>query len=165
MSNSNSEKSIYVEISVPASPKEVWNAWTTEEGIKSFFAPECNIELKVGGAYELLFDLEAESGSQGSEGMIIMAFQPKEMLSFTWNAPPSYPNIRGQMTHVVLRLSEEGEKSTKLRLSHDGWGSGEEWDQVYHYFDVAWKEVVLKRLIYMFETGPVDWDDLPFSIV
>ena len=67
MSNSNDEKSIYVEVTVPANPEEVWNAWTTEEGIKSFFAPECNIELKVGGAYELLFDLEAESGSQGSE--------------------------------------------------------------------------------------------------
>ena len=109
MLNSNGEKSIYVEISVPANPEEVWNAWTTEEGIKSFFAQECNIELRVGGAYEMLFDLEIESGSQGSEGMTIMAFQPEEMLSFTWNAPPSYPTIRGQLTHVVLRLSEEGE--------------------------------------------------------
>jgi len=162
--NSNVVKSIYVEISVPATREEVWNAWTTEEGIKSFFAPECNIELKVGGAYEMLFDLKIESGSQGSEGMTIMAFQPKEMLSFTWNAPPSYPAIRGQMTHVVLRLSEEGENSTKLGLSHDGWGSGEKWDQVYEYFDVAWKEVVLKRLIYMFESGPVNWDDPPYSM-
>ena len=164
MSNSNGEKSILVEVTIPANPEEVWNAWTTEEGIKSFFAPECHIELNAGGAYELLFDLEIEPGSQGSEGMIILAIQPKEMLSFTWNAPPSYPNIRGQMTHVVLRLSEEGENSTKLRLSHDGWGSGEEWDQVFQYFDVAWKEVVLKRLIYMFETGPVDWDDPPYSM-
>jgi len=50
------------EQNVNANIEDVWNAWTTEEGVKSFFAPACNIDLKVGRAYEMLFDLKAEPG-------------------------------------------------------------------------------------------------------
>ncbi len=34
----NTERSIYAEINIPAKLEEVWEAWTTEEGVKSFFA-------------------------------------------------------------------------------------------------------------------------------
>ena len=76
MSEQNGEKSIRLEQNVNANIQDVWNAWTTEEGVKSFFAPACNIDLKVGGAYEMLFDLKAEPGLQGGEGLTIMVLQP-----------------------------------------------------------------------------------------
>jgi len=74
------EKQISYQISVPASLSEVWGAWTTEEGAKTFFAPKCKIELKPGGAYEMYFNLDAPPGEKGGEGMIILAIQPKKML-------------------------------------------------------------------------------------
>ncbi len=157
----NTERMIHGEVVVPAPVTEVWRAWTTVEGAESFFAPRCNVELRPGGAYEMLFDLEAEPGSQGGEGMVIMAFQPERMLAFTWNAPPSMPDVRRQMTHVVVRFSEAETGATRVTVCHDGWGEGDEWDAVFHYFSRAWNDIVLPRLVHRFERGPIDWSNPP----
>lgn len=153
------EISYEVQISAPVS--EVWKAWTTEQGAKSFFAPACQIELQVGGAYEMYFDPEASAGERGGEGLTILAIQEERMLSFTWNAPPTLPKVRGQLTHVTLRFQELEEGLTALSLFHDGWGDGGEWDQAFDYFTRAWGEVVLPRLEYRFEHGPIDWENMP----
>ena len=152
------ERVIICEVTVAASLSAVWEAWTTVDGAASFFAPRCNIDLRPGGAYEMFFDLEAEPGKQGGEGMILLALQPKRMLAFTWNAPPRLPNVRGQMTHVVVRMAETPSGRTRVSLRHDGWGDGNEWDDAFEYFSRAWGEVVLPRLKLRFETGPVEWN-------
>lgn len=155
------ERYISCEISVPATIPEVWQTWTTESGAQSFFSRKCKIDLRPGGAYEMLFNQAAKPGEQGSEGMIIMSIQPEKMLSFTWNAPPNLPQVRGQTTHVVVRLFEAGSGFTRVTVHHDGWGEGGEWDQAFDYFIRAWGEVVLPRLKYRFEQGPIDWDNPP----
>ena len=118
------ERVIIAHADVPASLADVWHAWTTEEGAQTFFAPRCRIDLRPGGAYEMLFDLDAEQGKQGGEGMVVLAVQPMRMLAFTWNAPPDLPSVRGQMTHVVVRLVEMESGNTRVTLRHDGWGDG-----------------------------------------
>jgi len=100
-------------------------------------------------------------GQQGSEGTTLLAIQPKVMLSFTWNAPPHLPNVRKQLTHVVIRFREVSPGRTQVALTHDGWGEGDEWNQAYDYFTRAWNDVVLPRLAYRFSDGPVDWSDPP----
>jgi uncharacterized protein YndB with AHSA1/START domain len=152
---------ITCEIDVPAPLPAVWQAWTTKEGAESFFAPRCTIDPKPGGAYEMLFDLGAEPGKQGAEGMVVMALQPPRMLAFTWNAPPHLPRVRGQMTHVVVRLSEADAGHTRVTVRHDGWGEGGEWDAAFDYFSRTWAEVVLPRLKHRFVCGPVDWYNPP----
>ncbi len=155
------EREIVGEIVVPAAVRAVWEAWTTKEGAQAFFAPQCTIDLRPGGAYEMLFDLEAEEGKRGGEGMLVMAVQPESMLSFTWNAPPHLARVRGQMTHVVIRLEEVDASHTRVVLRHDGWGQGGEWDAAYDYFLRAWKQVVLPRLEHRFRVGPIDWRNPP----
>jgi uncharacterized protein YndB with AHSA1/START domain len=161
MDGQDLDRAVRAEVIVPSRVDEVWEAWTTEEGVRTFFAPECDIELEPGGRYEMFFDLDAEPGSRGGEGMRVMAVQPKRMLAFTWNAPPDLPTVRGQRTHVVVRFQKVDEVHTKVTLVHDGWGEGEEWDAAYQYFLQAWKRVVLPRLKYRFSVGPLDWQQLP----
>jgi len=67
-----------------------------------------------------------------------------EMLSFEWNAPPQFPAVRACRTWVVVQLRAEG-NGTHVTLSHLGWGSGDDWDKVFAYFDRAW-DIVMKRL-------------------
>ena len=98
------ERVIFGEVLVHADLKLVWDAWSTEAGVKSFFAPACKINLKPGGAYEMYFVTESPPGSRGGEGYTVIAIQPMEMLAFTWNAPPSLPTIRSHFTHVVIRF-------------------------------------------------------------
>lgn len=140
--------------------EDVWDAWTTEKGIKTFLAPACKVDLRPDGMYEVYFNPESPPGEHGGEGLRVLSIQPMKMFSFTWNAPPILTKVRGQRTHVVVRFFPE-EGGTRVTLYHDGWGSGGEWDKAFEYFQKAWKEVVLPRLKYRFEHGPIDWNDPP----
>lgn len=135
------------EITLSAPVEQVWAAWTTSEGIASFFAPQSRIQLHIGGLYELYITPDAAEGSRGSEGCHVLSFIPREMLSFEWSAPPSIPTLRdaGVRTHVVLQFEELDRSHVHLRLSHLGMGWGEDWDRYHDYFDRAW-DIVLKRL-------------------
>jgi uncharacterized protein YndB with AHSA1/START domain len=152
------DRAIRKEIIVAAPVRQVWEAWTTQEGVTTFFAPKANVELAIGGRYEMFFDLDAPVGSQGGEGLKVLSYLPQEMLSFEWNAPPRFPNVRGERTWVVVQLEPQQEDTTRVRLTHVGWRGGEEWDQVFAYFVRAW-DIVLGRLEHRFSVGPIDWDD------
>lgn len=154
------ERMIQGEVVVAASIKDVWEVWTTEPGARTFFAPDCQIDLEPGGAYEMYFSPESPPGFRGGEGCRVLAVQPMTMLSFTWNAPPSLPKVRGQYTHVIIRLLEESD-GTRVILTHDGWGSGGEWDKAFDYFKAAWLKVVLPRLRFRFAKDPINWESPP----
>lgn len=158
MTDTRTERAITCEVTVKAPIEKVWEAWTTQEGITSFFAPGCNVDLRADGLYEIFFAPDAEPGMRGADDMRILALQEPSMLSFTWNAPPSLPKVRGQRTHVTLRLEPAGDGRTCVRLTHDGWGDGGEWDKAFAYFERAWNEVVLPRLVKRFRNGPISWD-------
>ena len=117
--------------------------------------------LKANGDYEIYFNPQGEPGTRGAEGTKILAIQPKTMLSFTWNNPPILPGIRWQYTSVVVRFKAVSEKQTRVSLYQTGWGEGEEWNKAFDYFSRAWKDVVLPRLQYRFQVGPVDWNNPP----
>lgn len=140
-----SEPTINKSVCIPAPIDKVWDAWTTEEGLK-FFAPACNIDIRPDGPYEIFFMPDAPPGMRGADGMRVLAVEHHKMLSFTWNAPPSLPHTRGQRTVVILRF-EETSAGTQLTLAHVGWGSGGQWPDTFAYFDKAWGEVVLPALV------------------
>ncbi len=152
---------ITADLVIHAPVAEVYRAWTTVEGIQSFFAREANIELKIKGAYEIIFLPENPEGSRGGEGNIILTFQENKMLSFTWNAPPEFKEIRNERTHVLIKFIPVNDIETRLLFHQDGWGEGGEWEKSFEYFNHAWKKVVLPRLQYRFDTGPVDWNNPP----
>jgi uncharacterized protein YndB with AHSA1/START domain len=151
-------KILTIEITIPDSITRVWEAWTTEKGIRTFFARECLIDLRVNGKYEIYFHPSKQKGERGAEGTHILAIQPNNFLSFTWNNPTSLPEIRWQYTHISLYFEAINENLTKLSLEQDGWGKGKAWEQAYLYFNEAWSEVVFPRLIRSFIEGPIDWD-------
>jgi len=152
------ERAIDKEVVVPAPVAEVWQDWTTKAGIESFFAPEAEIDARVGGAFHIHMDPFGAPGMKGADDMRYMALQPMKMLSFDWNAPPSLPEARQQRTFVVVRLHDIDGKSTRVTIHHTGWGDGGEWDKTYAYFDRAWPRV-LGNLKQRHEKGPMDWTE------
>ncbi len=155
------ERVLRGEVIVAAPTADVWKAWTTTEGATTFFAPEARIEPRVDGAYELYFKPEAPAGLRGSEGMRILSFEPEKRFSYTWNAPPEIPEIRGQRTQVTVELESLAPDRTRVRITHQGWGEGEAWDRAYAYFDRAWGKIVLPRLVARFANGAIDWANPP----
>lgn len=150
------ERALDKTVVVAATLEQAWDAWTTREGIVSFFAPEARVDPRPDGLFDIQMNPLAEAGQRGADGMRYLALQPRRMLSFTWNAPPSLPEARQQRTVVIVRFEPLAERSTRVTLHHVGWGDGGEWDRAYAYFDRAWG-AVLGNLQKRFDSGPVDW--------
>jgi uncharacterized protein YndB with AHSA1/START domain len=152
------ERSIDRQVVVAAPIEVVWQAWTSKAGIESFFAPEAEVEARVGGAFHVHIDPYAAPGMKGADDMRFMALQQPTMLSFDWNAPPSLPEARKQRTFVVVRLAPVDGQSTRVSLHHTGWGDGGEWDKAFAYLDKAWGSV-LGNLKKRYDVGPQDWTE------
>ncbi len=138
-----SETIINKSIIIKESVKQLWWRWTTHEGLITFFGPENSIELKENGQFEIYFLMENPYGLRGSEGCRILKYAPEKMLSFSWNAPPQFKEIRegGYKTTVVLKFKYLDDTHTEIELNHSGWLEGEQWVNVYDYFNSAWDRV------------------------
>lgn len=154
------DREIRKEIIVDAPRHAVWEAWTTEQGVKTFFAPDARVELREGGAYEMYFMPDAPPGSRGGDGCQVLGFEAPERLRITWNFPPSIPAIRNEYIVVEVRFEEVDAAHTRVRLVHSGWRDGEDWDRGFEYFQRAW-DIVLDRLEERFRSGPVDLTSPP----
>jgi len=141
--NKTIEKKIVVDCSI----NDMWWKWTTHEGLLTFFGPDNKIDFRIGGEFEIYFLLDNPIGLKGGEGCKILSYQPKKMLSFTWNAPPQYPKIRNHeyKTWVIVYFDEVSTDKTEMKLSHIGWPEGDDWNKVYEYFESAW-DIVLDWL-------------------
>ena len=88
----------------------------------------------------MLFDIEAEPGSQGGEGCKYLGYVPGEMISFPWNAPQPIP-LRTSNTWVVITFTQVDD-GTHVRLVHTGFLDGADWDDYMDYFQQAWEFVL-----------------------
>ncbi len=134
---------IVVTKTIDAPVAEVWKAWTTTDGIESFFAPKAvKVEPVPGGAFELWFGLTQPEGSRGCEGCKVHSVRPMEQLVFEWNAPPTIPTIRPLRTLVYLDFKALPGNKTEVTLRNFGYGDGEEWAKNKAYFAAAWPAVM-----------------------
>ncbi|HVZ94346.1 MAG TPA: SRPBCC domain-containing protein [Phycisphaerales bacterium] len=148
----DAERVIRAEVIVQAPVAEVWKAWTTSEGVKSFLERPCEIDCRVGGKYEIYFGGdEAPAGLRGSEGCTVLAYAPERMVSFTWNAPPKFASVRNgaERTMVVVEMRPITAMHTKVTLVHHGWprkdaslANIDEWNGTFEYFKNAWPSVM-----------------------
>jgi len=122
---------------------DVWKAWTTTEGIESFFARKAaKVDPRPGGAFELWFAPDAPEGSRGSEGCVFHSVTPMQQLVVEWNSPPTLPVVRPLHTLVYLDFRPLGADSTEVTLRNFGYGQGEDWQKSKAYFERAWPSVL-----------------------
>lgn len=151
------QREIVKEERLAQNPADIWALWSSAKGLEQWLVGEAHVELRIGGAYEMVFDRDAPPGQQGGEGCRILSFLPGRMLSFTWNAPPSLPETRSQYTWVVVEFLPDGE-GTLLRLTHSGWPevgwqSPSQWPETFAYFDAAWDRVMEALAVYFCPPG------------
>lgn len=135
-------KEIYKELILNARIEKLWKAWTDPKELTQFFAPVVDVELKVGGPYEMLFLTDNPEGQRGGEGNRVLSYLSQKMLSFEWNAPPQFSEIRKQKTRVIIFFDKIDEEKSRIRFYHVGWYDGIEWDMVFDYFTKAWDTVL-----------------------
>ncbi|RAL25107.1 hypothetical protein DL240_02520 [Lujinxingia litoralis] len=144
-------EAIEVERIISAPRERVWSAWTRAQELGSWFGQDAQMELRIGGPFEIYF-LDADQPARGGEGCRVLSYLPERMLSFTWNAPPDHPT-RQAHTWVVVTFEtiKAAEGVTRVRLVHTGWPapsdeagspSTEDWASTYAYFQRAWPQVM-----------------------
>ena len=130
-------------VTLKKSRDQVWQAWTDSKLITNWFSPEANIEPRVGGAYELFFD-PSKHEHESTIGCKIIEIKPHEYLSFQWKGPGQFIDIMNQpdpLTHVHVEFKKNG-SSTDVRVVHDGWKPGAEWDEAKAWHKKAWEQVL-----------------------
>ncbi len=153
------DRTLSAETIVEATLDEVWEAWTTSEGLATFLTPSCNVELGIGGPFEVYFLRDNPYGSRGSEYCRILSYLPKRMLSFEWNAPPQFEDLRNHRhTWVVLFFEVHDENHVRVELNQYGWGKGKSWNALFDYFSDAWP-YVLDNFKKSFTEGPRKWKE------
>lgn len=140
---------IEIETMVAGAREEVFRAYTTNAGWKSFFDKDTNIEAFPGGPFEIYMGNTAPVGQRGSEGCKVLSIVPNEMFSYTWNAPPKFEFARQNHTWVVVTFTSISPTLTKVKARHLGFEEraakhpehADEFVQCRAYFSKAWPKV------------------------
>jgi uncharacterized protein YndB with AHSA1/START domain len=153
------ERVLRHQVIVPASLRQVWHAFTTEEGLRAWAAPVVGFELKTGGKFHSNYNPQAGLGDSGTIYNTVLSYIPLRMLTFQIGLTPAFPQGPRQAgtLFAVAEFEAMGEKKTKVTLSLAGWGSGNEWNQVYAFFERG-NPIALHDLKDSFVRGPINWN-------
>lgn len=140
---------------------EVWKAFTTTEGFRSFAAPVAAIELRVGAIWEASYRLEAKIGEPGNIQNEVLSYLPERMLSIrVRRTPPGFPHPEvAKSVWTVVLFEEVSGGMTRVTEVMLGWKSGPEWDEIYRFFERG-NAIVLLRLQQRFDSGPINWKEI-----
>jgi uncharacterized protein YndB with AHSA1/START domain len=152
------ERVLRHEAFVNGSLADVWNAFTTSEGLMTFMAPVVHMELKTGGVFDSNYHVGSKLGDPGTIHNTVLNYIPMEMFSIKVGLTEQFPERPRQAgtLFAVLMFQEAGANQVLVTLSMLGWGSGEDWDTVYQFFDRG-NAYTMAELARRFDRGPVAW--------
>ncbi|HXP88152.1 MAG TPA: SRPBCC domain-containing protein [Bryobacteraceae bacterium] len=143
------EKALVFEVTIPAPPAAVWQAFTSSDGLSTWLTPGAVVDLRKGGEWTAHFP----GGKTG--GGTILSFVPQREITMAAMAPEQFPTVRADRTNARFEFLAKG-TSTVVRLTQTGWKSGQEWDQAYEYLAQG-NAQLLETLRRRFVSGPIDW--------
>jgi uncharacterized protein YndB with AHSA1/START domain len=144
---------------IPASIVEIWNTFTTTEGIKTWSAPVANVDFRVGGIWESSYNRNGRIGAPDNIKNQFLSYLPMRMISFqAIKAPPTFQHAE-VLSEVfsVVEFEELGPRSVRVTASMVGFKNTEAHDVVYKFFDSG-NASVLRNLYQRFTNGPTDWN-------
>jgi uncharacterized protein YndB with AHSA1/START domain len=141
---------------VKASLQDVWEAFSTSEGLATWLAPEALVELKIGGAFELYFNPDAPKGQRGMEGTTVLAFEPLRMISYQGSAPPHFRELRSNPPTGTWLLDDLGDGRVRITFRGVGQDDRRNWIRAFRVEEQQMTGV-MKTLERRFRDGPIDW--------
>jgi uncharacterized protein YndB with AHSA1/START domain len=136
-----------------APPAEVFELWSTAEGLRRFMAPGARVDGAVGGLYQITFDPagDPEGARHGTKGARLLHLVPGEALAAEWTFPPlgAALNTPPFPTWIEVRLGPAPGHvgRTLLHFAHYGFADDPEWEQAWRFFDEGNWPLVLNRLV------------------
>jgi uncharacterized protein YndB with AHSA1/START domain len=132
---------------VAGSIDEVGSAFTTKAGLESWMVGHAEIDLKVGGLMQTLYDPKGKIGDPATIENTIMSYDPKRMLSIKVSKPPAkfpFPTAIKSMWTVIY-FEPVSPNVTRVREVSLGFGDDEESKKMKAFFEFG-NSYTLKKL-------------------
>lgn len=125
------------EAMIDAPAKEVWKAFTTSEGLKSWMAPHASIDLRVGGKMLANYHADGKLGDENTIENTILSFEPERMISIQATKPPAGFPFKASIKDMwsVMYFEPVGADRTRLSLCGMGFKDDAESMKMREFFD------------------------------
>ena len=151
----NGDQVIRLSVDVAASQDEIWSAFTTVAGWKSFAVGFAEMEMKVGGIIETSYNPKAQAGDPDNIKNEIVAYIPGRMMAIRCvQAPRDFKHKQEFFsTSTVFEIIPTGKQMTKVLLTAVGYRRSEAFDDLFKKF--RWGDAyTLEKLRARFEKPP-----------
>lgn len=135
------ERSIELEIDVPGTPDEVWEAIATGPGISSWYVPH-EVDGRPGGAASARFGPGPEMEIPGR----VAVWEPPNRVVFDGGE-----GVGGMAFEWLVEGRDGG--TCRVRLVNTGFGSGDEWDSQYDAMTDGWGMFLLNLKLHLEHFG------------
>jgi uncharacterized protein YndB with AHSA1/START domain len=119
------------QITIEASPRQVWNAFTTEAGVKAWWAEEARVDARDGGRLVLA---RGEGEGRVEERGSFHKVQPTREIEVAWEVGTTGPS-RGTRLQVLL-----GRSDAEAKVHVVATGAALDDDAAREALDAFWKE-------------------------
>ena len=154
------------EVVLGAAREEVWAAWTTGAGLRSWCGPGARVSLAVGGVFEAggpsatpaVPSAVGSSGPAGPGPRRILSYVPGGMLSFSYPAHPAFARPREARTAwSVVHFEALGPVRTRVRYTGLELDLGPDFRESHMYSRVRVMSHTLRDLAARFGGGRSQW--------
>lgn len=124
------------DVLVKATAEQIWQAFTTKEGIESWMTAQAQINLRVGGKMLTHYDPKGVIGDEKTIENTIISYEPNKMLSLKATKPPAgfpCPNAI-KNTWSVISMDEVEPGLTRVSCIGLGYGYDDESEKLLTFF-------------------------------
>lgn len=124
---------------VDANVADVWQAFTTTEGLQSWVAPLADIDFRVGGKWRANYNKDGKLGDEATIENTILSFDPNRMLSLKATGfPAGFEFVEAaKETWSIFYFDAMGASKTKITIVGLGYNDSAQSQKMRSFFKPA----------------------------
>jgi uncharacterized protein YndB with AHSA1/START domain len=101
-------------VHIAASPRQVWRALTTSDGLMSWWVDAAQVETRKGG--RIVVEFEDDEGNPIEARGMIQTFRPTSHFEIVWDHMGEFPTRGSRLSFQIARDGDE----TRVSIVHIG---------------------------------------------
>ena len=123
------------QINIAAGPRKVWRAFTTAEGLCSWWADEARVEAREGG--RIVVTTEGDDGEPQEERGLFHVLRPTRRIEIAWDKNAKVPTAG---TRIAVQVARDGDE-TRVSIVHSGTAVDED-EELRDTLDGDWRRAL-----------------------
>ena len=128
---------LFQEVLVHAPVSEVWDAYTTDEGWRSWASPVVSIDLRIGGMIQTHYGQGAAIGDPGTNTLHILNYVPNRLLTLQAEVEERWPAIMKEDAHTLMNVivfEDLGGAQTRIQSYGTGYRDTDAYGELLDFF-------------------------------